>query len=379
MSDNQFFNYKINPDREKPWNELPLLPIDDSLYRTIDIYEPLSEAKAALARLHGRSIAIPNQGLLINTISLQEAKASSEIENIFTTDDELYKAYSNNKIEEATGPIKEVLHYREALWKGFEYMKQKEAFDINYLVEMYREIKEAKDGIRPPFTSVLIRKGGSGPLAGQTIYTPPRGEGILEDKLTNLLDFMNDDDIYPIDPILKMAIGHFQFEAIHPFRDGNGRSGRVFNIHYLTHKGLLDFPILFLSKYIIDNKDAYYHTLAGVSQRGDWKTWIIYILKAVEVTANLTFQKINDIIKAKENIYQAIHLHTDIRKIDQLITVLFQQPFSTVKHFTSAKIYAENTARNYLNQMVEMGVLEKRTINGHHYYLNIDLYNILSD
>ncbi|MDN5215351.1 Fic family protein [Fulvivirgaceae bacterium BMA12] len=379
MSENQLPNYKINPDREKPWNELPLLPIDDSLYRTIDIYEHLAEAKAALARLHGRSIAIPNQGLLINTISLQEAKASSEIENIFTTDDELYKAYSNNKIEEATGPIKEVLHYREALWKGFEYMKQKEAFDIDYLIEMYREIKEASDGIRPPFTSVLIRKGGSGPLAGQTIYTPPRGEGILEDKLTNLLAFMNDDHTYPLDPILKMAIGHFQFEAIHPFRDGNGRSGRVFNIHYLTHKGLLDFPILFLSKYIIDNKDAYYHTLAGVSQRGDWKAWITYILKAVEVTANLTFRKINDIIKAKENIYQAVHLHSDVRKVDQLIAVLFQQPFSTVKHFTSAKIYAENTARNYLNQLVEMGVLEKRTINGHHYYLNIDLYNILSD
>ncbi len=379
MSENQFPNYQINPDREKPWNELPLLPIDDSLYRTIGIYEHLAEAKAALARLHGRSIAIPNQGLLINTISLQEAKASSEIENIFTTDDELYKAYSSNKIEETSGPIKEVLHYREALWKGFEYMKQKEAFDIEYLIEMYREIKEARDGIRPPFTSVLIRKGGSGPLAGQTIYTPPRGEGILEDKLTNLLAFMNDDHTYPVDPILKMAIGHFQFEAIHPFRDGNGRSGRVFNIHYLTHKGLLDFPILFLSKYIIDNKDAYYHTLAGVSQRGDWKSWITYILKAVEVTANLTFQKINDIIKAKENIYQAVHLHSDVRKVDQLIAVLFQQPFSTVKHFTSAKIYAENTARNYLNQLVEMGVLEKRTINGHHYYLNIDLYNILSD
>ncbi len=371
--------YPINPERETPWNTLPALPIDPSLYRTIDIYEQLANAKAALARLHGRSIAIPNQGLLINTISLQEAKASSEIENIFTTDDELYKAYSNNKIQEAPGPIKEVLHYREALWKGFELMKQKSDFDLDYLISIYREVKEANDGVRPPFSHVVIRKGSSGPLAGQVIYTPPKGEGVLEEKLSNLLDFLNDDELYPLDPLLKMAIGHFQFEAIHPFRDGNGRTGRIFNIHYLTHKGLLDYPILFLSRYIIDNKDSYYHHLAGVSQRGDWHAWILYMLKAVEVTADLTFQKINDIIRTKEAIYEAVQQQTDIRKVDKLIEVLFTQPLSTVKHFTDAKIYAENTARNYLNQLADIGVLVKRTIHGHHYYLNAELYTILSD
>ncbi len=379
MSDTTPILYRINPERERPWNELPLLPINEKLFRTVEIFEQLVEAKAALARLHGRSVAIPNQGLLINTISLQEAKVSSEIENIFTTDDELYKAYSNNKIEEAVGPIKEVLHYREALWKGFDLMKNQTSFDVDYFIKMYREVKEASDGVRPPFTSVVIRKGSSGPTAFQTIYTPPRGEGIIEDKLDNLLEFMNDDEKFPIDPILKMAIGHYQFEAIHPFRDGNGRTGRIFNIHYLTHKGLLDFPILFLSRYIIDHKEDYYRTLAGVSQRGDWRSWIVYMLKAVEYTANITFQKINDIIKARENIHSGISKHTDIRKVDQLIEILFVQPFCTVKHFTSAKIYAENTARNYLNKLVTMNILSKKTINGHHYYLNIDLYNILKD
>ncbi|MEQ9439971.1 MAG: Fic family protein [Cyclobacteriaceae bacterium] len=369
----------INPDRTKPWNTLPSLPIAPEYYRNLEVMEQLGEAKSALARLHGRSAAIPDQKLLINTISLQEAKASSQIENIFTTDDELYQAFSQNDLQETYGAPKEVLRYREALWKGFQTMEQKAVFDLEYFIQMYREIKEAKDGFRPAFTHIVIRQGGSGPTAGQVIYTPPRGAGILEQKLENLLEFMNDDERYAIDPILKMAIGHYQYEAIHPFRDGNGRSGRIFNIHYLTKKGLLDLPILFLSRYIIDHKDEYYYRLSGVSQRGDWQPWILYMLEAVRSTANLTYQKINDILQTKDAIYQAIHQQTSIQRPERMVEMLFTQPYSTVKHFTSQNIYAENTARNYLNQLTELGVLDKRTVHGHHYYLNIDLYNILSE
>ncbi|MGB3587634.1 MAG: Fic family protein [Tunicatimonas sp.] len=368
-----------NPDRNQPWNTLPSLPISDKHYRTVEVLEQLGEAKAALARLHGRSAAIPDQKLLINTISLQEAKASSQIENIFTTDDELYQAFSQNDLHETYGAPKEVLRYREALWQGFHTLKQKEVFDLDYFIQMYQEVKEASDGFRPAFTRIVIRQGGSGPTAGQVIYTPPRGEGILEEKLSNLLEFMNDDQQYAVDPLLKMAIGHYQFEAIHPFWDGNGRTGRIFNIHYLTKKGLLDLPILFLSRYIIDHKDEYYFRLGGVSQRGDWQPWILYMLEAVQSTANLTYRKINDILQSKEAILQAVRQQTSIQRPEQMIEMLFTQPYSTVKHFTSQNIYAENTARSYLNQLTELGVLNKRTIQGHHYYLNIDLYNILSE
>lgn len=379
MSNKYLSQYPINQNRDIPWNELPPLPINESLYRTIEIMEQLGEAKSAIARLHGRSAAIPNQGMLINTISLQEAKASSEIENILTTDDELYTAYSQNNIEESQGSPKEVLHYREALWKGFEYMEDKDKFDTGYLISIIQEIKQTGTGIRPSHAKVYIRHGGSGSNAGKAVYTPPRGEGVVEEKLVNLLEYVNDDERDKTDPLLKMAISHFQFEAIHPFRDGNGRAGRIFNIHYLTYKGLLDYPILFLSKYIIEHKEEYYNGLLGVSQRGDWKTWIMYMLKAVEVTSNITFDKINDLLSCKKDVQQAIVQQTDIKRPDEMIQALFTQPFSRVKHFTKAGIYAENTARNYLNRLCEIGVLEKKTIKGHHYYLNIDLYNILSE
>lgn len=371
--------YKINPDRNKPWNELPELPINDQLFRTIEIYEQLAKAKEALGRLQGRSIAIPNQGLLINSISLQEAKASSAIENIFTTDDELYRAYSENKAEQIESSAKEVLRYREALWSGHEYLKKQHEFDRNYFVSVYKEIKQTNDGVRPHFVQVYIRQGGSGPNAGQTIYTPPRGEGIVEAKLDNLIEFINNDQLFRIDPLLKMAISHFQFEAIHPFRDGNGRAGRVFNIHYLTKKGLLDYPILYLSRYINEHKDEYYGGLSGISQRGDWHTWLMFMLKAIEITSLITFQKINDIISAKDAIQKAVEKDTDIRRPDQLIQLIFTQPFTKVKHLTDAKLFAENTARNYMNKLADIGVLEKKTIQGHHYYLNMELYRILSD
>ena len=368
--------YRINSDRDKPWNELPPLPLDESLYKTVDVLEQLGQAKLALGRLQGRGIAIPNQGMLINTISLQEAKASSAVENIFTTDDDLYKAYSENN-HETSGPSKEVLFYREALWSGYEYLKKSD-FNLQYLIHTYRTVKQAGDGLRPPFVQIVIRRGNSGPQAGKVIYTPPRGTEILEKKLQNLLDYLNDDEQYPVDPLLKMVIGHFQFEAIHPFRDGNGRTGRIFNIHYLTKKGLLDQPVLFLSRYIIEHKADYYAYLAGVSQRGDWQNWILYMLKAVEVTANLTYQKINDIIATRDAMLEVLEKETDIRRPEQLLLAIFNQPLTKVKHLTDAGIYAENTARNYLNKLSEIGILEKKTIEGHHYYLNQELYRILA-
>lgn len=372
-------NYAVNPDRNKPWNDLPLLPIDKQNYHNMAIYEVLVDSKAALARLQGRSATLSNQGVLINTISLQEAKASTAIENIFTTDDELYKAYSETDQKPIIGPPKEVLKYHEALWKGHTYMKDRVNFDQHYLDLMYQSVKEANDGIRSPFSQIVIRQGGPELNTGKVIYTPPRGKGILEKQLENLLEYLNDDKKYPIDPLLKMIIGHFQFEAIHPYRDGNGRTGRIFNIHYLTHKSLLDFPILFLSKFIIENKDEYHGRLAAVSQRGDWKNWILYLLKAVELTSIDTYNKINDIVAAKDAMLEALKENSTIRRPELLVEIIFTQPYTKVKHLTDRKAFAENTARNYLNELCDLQILEKRQIEGHHYYLNLELYRILAE
>lgn len=371
--------YPVNPGRNIPWNNIPPLPIREELYQTIEIFQKLGDAKAALGKLQGRSVVIPNQGLLINTITLQEAKISSEIENIFTTDDELYKAYSD-KNTESEGPSKEVLRYREALWSGYKYLQSSKRFDKDYFIRVFQEIKQTTDAVRPAFIQLTIKKGGTGTDAGQVIYTPPRDEAIIHDRLDNLVNFVNDDAQFKIDPLLKMAIAHFQFEAIHPFRDGNGRTGRVFNINYLTNKGLLDLPILFLSRYILDHKDDYYAGLTGVSQRGDWKSWLLFMLTAVENTSIKTFNKINDIVAAKDSILE--HIKKDYNKLrnpEALVVFLFSQPFTKVKHLVEASLYSENTAREYLNKLCELHVLEKKEIKGHHYYLNLELYRILSE
>ncbi len=368
-------SYKINPDRTKPWNDLPDLPLEKEIYEQIIVFEQLGKTKAALARLQGRSVVIPNQGMLINTISLQEAKASSAIENIFTTDDELYKAFSNQNNQSA--PAKEVLNYREALWMGYEYLNKSGKFDLDYFINIYQIVTGYGDGIRTPVAQTYIKEGGTGPNSGKPFYTPPRGRGVIEAKLNNLIGFLNNDELYSLDPILKMAMGHFQFEAIHPFRDGNGRTGRIFNIHFLTHKGLLDYPILFLSKYILENKGDYYAGLAGVSQRGDWESWLLYMLKSIENTAHLTYYKINEIVNAKDAILNYISNETDFSRPDILVEALFTQPFTRVKHLE--KSFAENTARKYLDCLAEEGILEKRIISGNAYYLNLELNRILSE
>ena len=242
-------------------------------------------------------------------------------------------------------------------------MQNAKKFDINYFIRVFQEIKQTKDTIRPAYVQLTVKQGGSGPNTGQVIYTPPRNEAIIHNRLDNLVNFANDDLQYKIDPLLKMAIVHFQFEAIHPFRDGNGRTGRVFNINFLTNKGLLDLPILFPSRFILDHKNDYYAGLMGVSQRGDWKNWLLFMLIAVENTSIQTFNKINDIVAAKDSILEYIEKEDNkLRNPDNLAEFYFNQPFTKVKHLVDAKLYAENTARDYLNKLCELRVLEKKKL-----------------
>ena len=205
--------YSINPNRNEPWNNLPPLPIREELHDTIEILRKLGDAKASLGKLHGRSAVIPNQGLLINTISLQEAKISSEIENIFTTDDELYKAFSD-KNTESNGASKEVLRYREALWSGYSYLKNTKEFDLQYFIRVFQEINQTTDTIRPGFVPLTIKQGGTGPNAGQVVYTPPRNQAVIKSRLENLISFVNDDEQYKIDFLLKMAIAQEEYSIL---------------------------------------------------------------------------------------------------------------------------------------------------------------------
>lgn len=251
-------------DRNQPYNQLPLLPPPDEKVITVEMMQAVNNANKALAELKGLAKKLPNQSMLVNTIALREAKASTEIENIFTTDDELYKALSGND-NGLKGNAKEVLRYRQALWQGYRNMNKKGKFSVDLMVSIYQEIKEVNDGIRPPQTETTIKKRGSGKLGSTVVYTPPRGEKVINEKLDNLISYLNDDKKYAYDPLIKLAVSHYQFEAIHPFRDGNGRAGRILSILLMIHKKLLDVPILYLSAYIIENKDDYYNLLNNVT------------------------------------------------------------------------------------------------------------------
>ena len=369
----------INPDRTKPWNQLPLLPPPQHWIESTEIFQQLTEARAALSELNTRAELLPNQAMLINTLPLQEAKDSSEIENIFTTNDELYKAYSKslNYPETVKGAEKEVLMYREALWEGFKDIKERRHFDLTYLIKIYQIIKDTNQVIRPPFNPVNMRKSGNTLTSGEIVYTPPRGTGILEDLLNNLFEFINDDAKYAYDPLIKLAICHYQFEAIHPFTDGNGRTGRMMAIHLLIQKNLLNLPILYLSKYILDTKNDYYYYLGEVSQRASWKNWIVYILRGITVTARNTIAKIKAIKELEDSTGEYIQSKNPKLYSEDLTRVIFSQPYATVNNLVQMKVGVENTVRKYLNDLADLKVLEKKTIGGHHFYLNQSLMDLL--
>jgi len=364
-------------DRNKPYNHLPLLPPPDDKVISIGIMQAVNKANKALAELKGFAKKLPNQSMLVNTISLREAKASTEIENIFTTDDELYKALSGNDTG-LKGNAKEVLRYRQALWEGIQGIQEKGAFETNLIIKIYQEIKEVKDSIRPPQTETTIKKRGSGLLGNTVVYTPPRGEKVIEEKLKNLFEYLNDDKKYAYDPLIKLAVSHYQFEAIHPFRDGNGQAGRILSILLMLQKQLLDIPILYLSAYIIENKDDYYSLLNKVTILRNWEEWIFYMLKAVEETSIYTINRINEIdrlfLKTHELVCDKL---PHIRK--ETVEKIFEQPYVSPKALLGQGIKSINTAKKYLDQMKELGIMVPEKVGKEIIYLNIDLLNLLSE
>ena len=365
-------------DRYTPFNQLPPLPPDQALYMDAEVGTKLVQASRRLAELKGLAATLPNQTIFVNTIALREAKASSAIENIFTTDDELYRSLSYQEDDYLEGPAKEILHYREALWKGFQDITKETNLSIETVVDVFRQVKKTHEGIRPYQAEIVIKKRGWGSLVAETIYTPPRGKGIVEKKMADWIDFLNDDSAYPVDPLLKMAMAHYQFEAIHPFRDGNGRTGRILCIIYLIQKGLLDLPILYLSAYILQNKDAYYYALNSVTGLRDWKAWILYMLEAVSQTSEYTIDKINRIRSLMEKTEKNI-LENKLSLARLNLSKLFEQPYIRPKNLLSDTIKSVNTAKKYLSQLEGLGLLTKERIGKEYIWFNTELMAILSD
>jgi Fic family protein len=360
---------KFNP--EKPFNNLPLLPPKAEI-ETKAVLKKTISAGRALAELKGVGNTIPNQSLLVNSIVLQEAKASSEIENIITTDDALFKAFTA-KTKQVDSATKEVLRYREALWMGYQLLQSRPALSTNLFVSLVQTIKKNQAGIRcTPGTTI------SNITTGKVIYTPPNRESVIRDKLKNLEDFIHASD--DIDPLIKLALIHYQFEAIHPFTDGNGRTGRIINILFLVLHGLLELPVLYLSKAIIERKNDYYLLLRQVTEKGKWEQWVLFILDAVEQTAIFTRERIlairnlmaETMEKARKELPNSVYSK-------ELIELLFLQPYTKTAFVVDAKIASRNIASRYLNELNRIGILDKEKVGKEVIFLNKKLFELLSE
>lgn len=355
-------------DRNKPFNDLPLLPPPAEL-ETKAVLKQTIAARAALADLKGAARQLPNQGVLIQALGLQEAKLSSEIENIVTTNDALFQGFANNG-EGADAQTKEVLHYKDALWQGFQWVKAEMPLTTRLFEDMYCLIKQADDGVRRLSGTRL-----SNPL-GDTIYTPPEGEGVIRDKLANLEIFINTPS--ELDPLVKLAVMHYQFEAIHPFPDGNGRVGRILNILLLLSEKLLDVPIVYLSRYIMDHKGDYYRGLAGVTERGEWESWVLLMLRAVESTSRLTTERIVGIEQLMRDAAARAEKVLPKVQVAGILEVVFRHPYCKVKFLEEAELGSRPTCTKYLRALVSAGLLREQSVWRENYFINEEFFNILT-
>ena len=341
MSD---FNPKI------PYNDLPDLPPPRDQIETTEILKKCISARVALAELKQAAELIPNSAVLVNALPLLEARASSEIENIVTTTDKLFE-FADIADDKADAATKEALRYRTALYEGTKMVKRR-MFTTDMAIQICSTVKGIELDLRAePGTTLKNR------LSGEVIYTPPQGQKLLQQKLDNWADFMHQHT--EIDPLVRMAIQHYQFEAIHPFADGNGRTGRILNIVFLVELGLLDSPILYLSHYIIRNKGEYYRLLQNVTSEQTWAPWILFVLDGVEETCTWTTDKIKAIRELME--HTAHYVQTSLPKIYswELVMLLFKQPYCRIGNLVEAEIAKRQTASVYLKQLCQIGVLKE--------------------
>ncbi|MDE0478105.1 MAG: Fic family protein [Gammaproteobacteria bacterium] len=356
-------------DLSRPYNELPDLP-PAAETETKAILKSCIAARAALAELRASGKLIPNQAMLINSIPLLEAQASSEIENIVTTADRLFR-HANDATGRADPATKEALRYRTALNRGFEMLKRRPVATA-MAVEVCRTIKGVDLDIRKVPGTALLNDA-----TNKLIYTPPVGEDVIRIKLANWERYIHEAE--KIDPLIRLAVMHYQFEAIHPFVDGNGRTGRVLNLLFLVDKGLLDIPVLYLSRYIIGNKALYYRHLLAVTTEQDWETWILFMLEAVKTTAEWTTAKIQAIRELLDE--TASEIRRKLPKIysRELVELIFVNPYCRVNDVVKAGIGRRQTAAVYLNALAAEDILEKVKAGRENLYINPPLLALLSE
>lgn len=360
-------------NKDIPYNSLPDLPPKANL-ETSEIFKLTISANKLLAELKGYCQTLPNPNLLLNTIILQESKESSAIENIVTTQDELYKASLNITDKIKNPAAKEVIQYREAMYWGLEQMQKNGLITTNLLVGIMQKLRNSSDNIRKnPGTKL------ANPSTKAVVYTPPEGEDIIRKKLAKLETFINDDTYIDLDPLIKMALVHYQFEAIHPFSDGNGRTGRILNVLYLINKDLLGLPVLYLSRYIIQNKPDYYRLLREVTEEGKWDEWVKFVLKGVGETAHMTLSKINSILELKQKAVPVIKEALKVSYTKELVDLLYSYPYIKTSILEQNNIAKRQTAAEYLKKIEKTGILSSLKLGKEVYYINNQLMKVLSD
>lgn len=357
----------------KPTYTIPGLPPKAEL-ETYDVLKLAARAHRNLAELKGRSSNIPNPSILIDTLSLQEAKASSEIENIITTQDELFQAslFPENPSSPAA---KEVARYRDALRAGYALLTEQQGLlTNNTIVSMFRILKRTDGGFRDTPGTALKNEA-----SGKLVYIPPQDGTIVKECMGKLETFINDDDACDLDPLIKMAIIHHQFESIHPFPDGNGRIGRIINVLYLTRQKLLDIPILYLSRYITANKAEYYRYLQSVRDDGNWEPWLLYMLRAVVETSTETLRLVEAIRGLMADYKNRIR--TDHGRVysQELLNALFRHPYTRIDHMVRELGVTRQTAARYLDELSQAGMLTKQKIGKNNFYINDPLAGLFID
>jgi Fic family protein len=355
--------------QKAPHQPLAKLPPPREKVETLEILRQTTKSVAALAELKGIAKTIPNQAMLINAIILQEAKDSSEIENIITTQDELYKALTINN-SQISASAKEVVDYRKAIFNGYELIKKQGFLRVNDIVFIQQELIDNNAGIRSTPGTVLKND-----TTGEIVYTPPQDKVEILDLLSNFIEHFNQQD--DLSPLIKLAILHYQFESIHPFYDGNGRTGRILNILYLILNDLIDVPILYLSSYIIKHKSEYYRLLNQTNLTGNWEEWILYMLKAVESTSIETIKKISKIKILLDDTIVKVQRQAPKIYRKELVELLFEQPYSKIEFVVKKLGVERKAASRYLKELEDIEILESQKIGRETLYLNKGLIELL--
>ncbi len=349
---------------------LPLQDLPISRFETPATLKKLATASRRLAELKGAASSIPRQSILINTLSIQEAKDSSEIENIVTTHDELFQD-DLSPSSTLSPAAKEVLRYRQALWRGFDLVRTTGMLTVNHLLEIQAVLEQNNAGLRKVPGTVLKD------ALGRVVYTPPQHPSEVADLMADLERFINDSASFEADPLIKMALIHHQFESIHPFYDGNGRTGRLLNVLYLVKEGLLDSPVLYLSRHIVRTKADYYRLLMSVRTHDTWEEWVLYLLTAVEETAWQAIRTIQAIRAALLDYKHRIRARHKFYSQD-LINNLFTHPYTKIEFLEKDLKVSRLTATRYLEALTKDGLLKKQRIGRYNYFINPALTSILT-